>query len=666
MDDSLDIPHSIADVALTLASVNKKWSEFVLNDAHLWSQILIDTDDLESPGHFQLYLHLSCTTTLFIVLRGRNPISGIQLRLLTQESHRIGTLVHPHSQPLIKLDDMTSTIRDSQEALCPFIKLQVFSESHKPKPSKCFLYPAHIHTLRLYGFCPYSMMSALLSFQQLSDLLIDIFPPAEGMISQPLMPIVLPKLQTLLFGIRWWSKGDWKLSRLVSCPSLKKLHLDAHFQINVHSFRAFTVMLNDLACFPLLESLGCTLNMIPSKRGFPSIRNQGWLHESLDMQPQIPTNLHDISLHVIRTGHGQGRKYTGLIWERFEDLFIEGMPPLTGLNTSRLRDISAPCLRTLFLRLLPVESPPTIVTFPRLELLEVQTKYGYDHFVVLEQIRAPNLQKLYVIVSKHRGHCKKTTFDYRDITSARGLHISLQVDSDDRILTFRLPSCLSLTVSGWVELHISEPLPLLYSFETGKERSDHLLRNLDDSMVSAVTRLKDRFGGFIGPTILTKFTSLQSITLSIAHKISTPSSTDELLQLLAENVYICPFLTAVTLSEYPSNWESFLSALRIRNCAGLFNERTSIIQELRFLQGLHRNIVECLRSSIQGKLVKLTSPPSRQGSHWPVRPAMKTKELYRSCYLCHISGYELGCMESETQAMDCGRERGQAVTVIAL
>jgi len=666
MDDSLDIPRSIADVALTLASVSQSWSYFVLKDARLWSQILIDTDDPDSPDHLQLYLHLSSTTTLFIVLRGWNPISGIQLRLLMQESYRIGILVHAHSQPLMRLDDMTSTIRDSPEALCPFIGLEVYSESHKPKPSKCFLYPPFIHTLRLHGFCPYSMMSALWSFQLLSELLVDIFPPAEGMTSQPLMPIVLPKLQTLLFGIRWWSKDDWKLSRLFSCPNLKKFHLNAHFQINVHSFRTFAMMLNDLTCFPLLESLECTLNMVPSKRNFPSVRNRGWLHESLDIQPQIPTNLHHVSLHVVRTGHGQGRKHPGVIWERFEDFFIQRMPPLTGLDTSRLRDFYIPSLRTLILRLLPAESPPTIVTLPRLEHLAVQSKYGYDHFVVLEQIRAPNLQKLCIIVSKHRGHCKKTTFDYRDITSAKGLHITLQVDSDDRILTFRLPSCLSLAICGWVEFRISEPLPSLYSFETGKESSDHFLRNLDALMLSKVTRLKDEFGGFIEPTILTRFISLQTITLTIAHKISIPSSTNELLRFLAEDVHICPFLISVTLSEYPSDWESFLSALRIRNCAGLFNERTSIIQELRFLRGLHRNIVTCLRSSIQGKIVKLTSPPSRQGNHWPARPVMKTKELYRSCYLCHISGFELGCMQSETQAVDCGRERGQTVTIMAI
>ena len=47
-----------------------------------------------------------------------------------------------------------------------------------------------------------------------------------------------------------------------------------------------------------------------------------------------------------RYWHGQGRKYNGLIWERFENLFIQRIPPLTDLVASRLRDT---CARRLFL-----------------------------------------------------------------------------------------------------------------------------------------------------------------------------------------------------------------------------------------------------------------------------------------------------------------------------
>ena len=663
-----NVPRSVTDGPLTLTRVSEPWRAFVVADPYLWSQILIDTNDPDSSYHLQLYLHLSHTTNLFIVLQGCKPVSGTLLELLMRESYRISILIHPSDQPLLGLDDIPVTLRDSREPLFPFINITMYNQSHKPNPPKSFLYPTYVHTLRLYGYCPYSMMSTLLSFQLLSELLVDILPPEEGLSSLPQMPIVLPKLHTFTLGIRWWSRGDWRLSRLVTCPSLKLLRLSAHFQINQHSFQAYIVMLDDLTCFPWLKSLEFTLNMVPSKRNFPSIRNQSWLHESLasGAQPQVHTSLQYISLHLVRTGHGRGRKYNNLIWERFEDIFIERMKPLTDLVTSRLRDISLPCLRRLSLRLLPTEPPPSIVTFPRLEILEVQTKYGYDNFAVLEQIRAPYLQRLYIIVSQNRGHCNKTTFDCRDITRATTLHISLQVDSDDQILTFQLPSCFSLAVCGWMELDIMEPLPSLYSLETGKAGPDHLVERLDTLRVSAVTQLKDTYGGFVGITVLTRLASLQKITLSSAHKISSPSSTHELLKLLAENVHLCPALTSITLSEYPSNWESFLAALRIRNCAGLLNTNTSVIRELEFLEGLHRNIIACLRASILGKFVELTSPPSRQGKHWPARPVKKTKEFYRACYLCHISGFELGCMQSDTQAVDCSRERGKKVIVRAI
>jgi len=302
MNVSHDIPRFIADTALTLASVSQQWRNFVLKDTHLWSQILIDTDDPGSLEHLQVYLHLSRTTTLLIVLRGWNPLSGIQLKLLMQESYRIGILVHPHNQPCIRFDDMTSIIRDSPETLSPFTELEIYSGPSRSKPSKSFLYPPCVHTLRLYGFCPYSMMSALLSFKQLSELSIDIFPPDEGMTSQPLMPVVLPMLQTLVFGIRWWSKGDWKLSRLVSCPSLKTLQLNARSQFNAHPFQVFAMMLNDLTCFPLLGSLECTLNLALSQ--VLSINHEIWFRESppSDIQPRVPINLHHVSLHVARRG----------------------------------------------------------------------------------------------------------------------------------------------------------------------------------------------------------------------------------------------------------------------------------------------------------------------------------------------------------------------------
>jgi len=668
MEGHCNTSHAVADGALTLANVSQKWRNFVFKDAHLWSQILVDTNDPDSADRLQLYLDLSQPTDLLVALRGWKPVSGHLLKLLMEASNRISILVHPYDQPLIRLGDMTSTIYESPEAGSPFIELNVYSQSQGPKPPKGFFYPALVHRLWLHGNCRYSTMAALLSFQLLSELSVGIFPPEGGAISLLQMPIILPHLRTLTLVVRWWSGGHFQLSKLFSCPSLKVLHLDVPLKIDRHALRAFLVMLHDLTCFPHLKSLVFILHMVVGDRKSSSIRYQSWLRESLgsDIHPQVPTNLQSISLDLVRT---KWKQIYAPIWEEFEDIFMRKMQPLTDLITSQFRDVHLPCLRKLYLRGLPQEPPSITVTFPCLELLEVHPRFTYDRFIILERIKAPNLQQLYINAPKYHGPCQETRFNCRGITSAKLLHISVQVDSDDRMLGFSLPSSLSLAVRGWTELDLLEPLPPWYSLEVRIVGSDYLLRRLDTLKASAVTQLKDAFGGFIGSKglVLTSFTSLQKITLSgNAHRISTPSSALELLKRLAENDHLCPFLTSITLAEYPSNWESFCSALRIRNCAGLLNKQTSVIRELEFLEGLHKNIVACLRASIQGKFVQLTSPPTRQGNIWPVRPIKKTKDSYRSCYLCHISGFEPGCMHSETQAVDCGRERGQGLTIWAL
>jgi len=40
-----------------------------------------------------------------------------------------------------------------------------------------------------------------------------------------------------------------------------------------------------------------------------------------------------------------------------------------------------------------------------------------------------------------------------------------------------------------------------------------------------------------------------------------------------------------------------------------------------------------------------------------MRPFEGDEDVFRSCYICHITGMELGCLECETQIVNCGRER---------
>ena len=56
--------------------------------------------------------------------------------------------------------------------------------------------------------------------------------------------------------------------------------------------------------------------------------------------------------------------------------------------------------------------------------------------------------------------------------------------------------------------------------------------------------------------------------------------------------------------------------------------------------------------------------PVRDGNAWPVRPLEKDKRVFRSCYVCHITGMELGCLN--TQSVDCDRRRGSGSEIRTL
>jgi len=41
------------------------------------------------------------------------------------------------------------------------------------------------------------------------------------------------------------------------------------------------------------------------------------------------------------------------------------------------------------------------------------------------------------------------------------------------------------------------------------------------------------------------------------------------------------------------------------------------------------------------------------------------KGVFRSCYVCRVTGMELGCFEYETRNVDCGRERDEGPKIYA-
>ena len=159
---------------------------------------------------------------------------------------------------------------------------------------------------------------------------------------------------------------------------------------------------------------------------------------------------------------------------------------------------------------------------------------------------------------------------------------------------------------------------------------------------------------------LTRLISLQRIVLSqYPCVLSEQSPSDILFELLEQHIDTCPQLNSITLVQCPSSSPRFLCRLRKRNTDAMILKKTKCIEELRFYQPLHATTIRWLVSAIKGKLLDVIErPPVREGNAWPMR-AFEAEGVFRSCYVCHITGMELGCLEYEARNVDCGREQGE-------
>ena len=160
--------------------------------------------------------------------------------------------------------------------------------------------------------------------------------------------------------------------------------------------------------------------------------------------------------------------------------------------------------------------------------------------------------------------------------------------------------------------------------------------------------------------------SLQRIVLSQrVYTLSEQSSADTLFKLLELNIDTCPQLNSVTVAQCPSSWPRFLCQLRKRNREAMLCRKTKCIEELEFYQPLHATIIKWLVDAINARVLNVIErPPIREGNAWPMRP-YEAGHVFRSCYVCHITGMELGCLEHETRNVDCGRERGEGPKIYA-
>jgi hypothetical protein len=361
-----------------------------------------------------------------------------------------------------------------------------------------------------------------------------------------------------------------------------------------------------------------------------------------------------------------------------EGALVWGLPQLTELATSKVLPIFPKHLRKLrfhgFAMFAMSGSLPSI-TLPSLVSLEIIAD-NPDHLLVMRYIQMPQLRVLRVQVEDGPGRLHK--HDWVHATNNLLGHISLRIEiprdkQGNPILVFHLPQTQSLNVfSPYIPLHLylAKPAPLLYTLNAGLETMSgpsHGRGRIITAMWNE--KLVTEWINPYGIPSLAKFKtlmSLQRIVLSQhPYVLSEQSPADTLFKLLEQDINTCPQLNSITLAQCPSSWPRFLCQLRKRNGGAMLLRNTKCIEELGFYQLLHATIIKWLVDAIKARILDVIErPPIREGNTWPMRP-FEAEGVFRSCYVCHITGMELGCLEYETRDVDCGRERSEGSKIYA-
>ena len=367
----------------------------------------------------------------------------------------------------------------------------------------------------------------------------------------------------------------------------------------------------------------------------------------------------------------------GVIRNTVEEVLVRRLPQLTELTTSKVLHIFPKHLRKLCFHAFAISDSWPSMTLPSLVSLEIIAD-SPDHLLVMRYIQVPQLRVLRVLVEDGPGTLHK--HDWGDNTSNILDHISLRIEipcdkqGDIRVLVFHLPQTHSLNVfSPYIPLHLylAKPAPLKYTLNAG-------LGTMSDPSGCQVRTLSAMWNekwltewivpcGIPSIATFRTLTSLQRIVLNQRpYLLSEPSPADILFKLLEQNIHTCPQLTSITLAQCPSSWSRFLCQLHKRNREAMLSRRTKCIEELGFYQSLHATIIRWLVDAIKAKILDVIErPPIREGDVWPVRP-FEAERVFRSCYICHITGMEVGCLEYETRNVDCGRERGEGSKIYAI
>jgi hypothetical protein len=665
---------------LVFTGVSRQWNVFITSSPQLWSHLLIDTDDDNVIEYLQLFLLLSRDQRLFIVLHGSAAMpDGIVTELL-KVGHRIDALVYPPSVSRSTLAKLGYGASRQFEKACSWYRLKVQSVTRPLRRANHYLFPASIQGLWLDGLDGLFLLSnfvILPQFRSLASLTMRIS-YATGISLVPGSILEFPNLERLSLQVAFASDRQVERPISMNCQKLERLHLGYTLELNPNKPQLYPAPWLGFGVVGAVQRLQIQLAIrVMTDTGLSRQQRQEQRElerYSLFTQPQYwhrwcnplhsPEYPRQDSLEVTLSANVKEYEFVRDIAE--ENLLLE-IPQLRELTTSKIFPVFPERLQKLCLQGYSIPDPFSPTNLLNLVSLEIKANTLSD-LSIMDYIQVSQLRDLRIQVQDGPGGVHK--YDWRNIIGNQLDYISLRIGMrrhkrDNRALVFRLPRTHSLNVFSPhvpLSLFLAEPGPLPFT----------LCADLDELSAgwqeNSITEWISPQHGVPDLASFEKLTCLQRIVLhSGQYVLRKRSPIDELFNLLAQNIHMCPHLTSVTVAQCPSSWPIFLRQLGKRNRKALLSKATKCIEELSFYQPLHMEIISWLMDTIKAKVFEVTrSPIVRQGDAWPMRPFEKDKRVFRSCYVCHITGMEPGCQKNETQSVDCGRERDEGSVIRAL
>jgi hypothetical protein len=394
----------------------------------------------------------------------------------------------------------------------------------------------------------------------------------------------------------------------------------------------------------------------------------------------IPDNLDNVRRSSLGVTSSLQKEAYAFIGKTLGETLLLGLPRLMELTTSEILHTFPEHLQKLRLHGFSIPDSWSPIKLPSLVSLEIQVD-TLDHLLIMRRIQVPQLRDLQVQVQGGLG--KLHEFDWRGTTDNSLDHISLTIEvphhqQDSHVLVFNLPRTHFLNVSSPhtpLCLYITEPAPFSYTLHAilgavPFPKSHWIKTTSAEWQENLITEWIDPHHEIPNLARFRSLVSLRRVILDQSqYQLFKQAPVNDLLKLLAENIAVCPQLISITAAECPSSWPTFLCHLRRRNLKAMLSRSAKCIEELSFSQPIHAVIIRWLMEAIKARIFNVTEwPPVREGNAWPMRPFSFVGEMrvFRSCYICHITGMELGCLKHETQSVDCGRERGDGARIEAI